>query len=380
MTGKERILKAISHKEADRIPVDMGACLATAINIKAYIALLDFLGFEKKNVKLTNRLSQLAKVDEKVLKEFSIDTRGIYPKLIFSGDFIQHENGSSVVDEWGINWFMPKNDGHFYDMISHPLKDSTDKEVNEYKWVDGGNQERFTDIEEQINEAMKSGSALVLGTTVGNGIFQTGNWLEGFEDFFCDLALGSIKAEIIMDKTLEIKCEYWETILEKWGSKLDIVVELDDLGTQSGLLISPDLYKNMIKPRHKKLFEFIKKKSPDIKILFHSCGSIKPLIPHFIDIGVDILNPVQISANDMEPEKLKNEFGKDITFWGGGIDTQNVLPKCKPEQVEYEIRRNLEVLAPGGGYVFAQVHNIQEEVPPENLIRMWETVLKYGVY
>ena len=380
MTGKERILKAVSHSEADRVPIDLGSSTASSINVKAYAALLELLGYKGEEIEFYNRLAQLAKVSKKVIRRFSIDTCCIFPKLISVEDFLQEDNGSSVIDEWGIKWFMPKKEGHYYDMIYHPLENCSIEDLNKYKWVDGANPDRFTDIPKQIDEALPHQNALVLGTTVGNGIFQTGNWLEGYFDFLCDIASGSSKAELIIEKVLEIKIAYWETVLDKWGSKLDIVFELDDLGMQSGMFISPETYKKIIKPRQKLLFDFIKSKSPHIKILFHSDGSIRSLIPHLIEAGIDILNPVQFTASNMNLAELKKEFGSDITFWGGGIDTQNTLPRGTPEEVEYEIRKNLEILAPGGGYVFSAVHNIQEEVPPENIIRMFDTVLKYGKY
>ena len=183
-----------------------------------------------------------------------------------------------------------------------------------------------------------------------------------------------------MDKMLEMKMQFWDAILGKWGDKLDIVQEQDDMGTQTGLLISPELYRKMIKPRQKILFDHIKKKAPHIKIFFHSCGSIRPIIADLIEVGADILNPVQVSAAGMEATRLKKDFGKDITFWGGGIDTQYTLPKGSAEDVKNEVRRRIDELGPGGGFVFAPVHNIQAEVPPENLIAMWETILKYGKY
>lgn len=380
MTGRERVLKAISHSEPDRVPIDLGSTIASSINIRAYVALLKLLGYKNERIEFSNILSQLAKVDKRIIKRFSIDTFGIFPKLVFGSDFEEHTNGSSIVDEWGIKWFMPKDHGHYYDMVYHPLENCSIDDLVKYKWVDGANPVRFTNMEAQLREGLEEQNALVLGATVGNGIFQTGNWLEGYYDFLCDVALGSSKAEMIMERVLEIKIAYWEVVLERWGSKIDIVFELDDLGTQSSLIISPETYKKMVKPRQKLLFEFIKKKSPHVKIMFHSDGSIKQLIPDLIEVGIDILNPVQISASGMNPTDLKKEFGNDITFWGGGVDTQYTLPKGTPGEVEYEVRKNLEILAPGGGFIFAPVHNIQEEVPPENIIKMFETVLKYGKY
>lgn len=380
MTGRERILMTISHKEPDRIPIDLAATHATTIHIKAYKALLDYLGYTDRKIETAGVLGQLAEVDEDILEKFGIDTRGLWARLIFSGGPEKSESGITKTDEWGIKWFMPDDSGYFYDMISHPLKDSSMEEIKKYKWPVGDDPRRFTGLDELVQNGVANHYAMVFGTTIGNGFLQTGNWLESFEDFFCDLALDSPKVEFIMDKMLGMKMQFWDAILEKWGDKLDIVQEQDDMGTQTGLLISPELYRKMIKPRQKILFDHIKKKAPHIKLLFHSCGSIRPIIPDLIEVGVDILNPVQVSATGMEPTQLKKDFGRDITFWGGGIDTQYTLPKGSVEDVKNEVRRHIDEFKPGGGFVFAPVHNIQAEVPPENLIAMWETILKYGKY
>ncbi len=377
MTGKERILKAISHKEADRVPIDLGSSTATSINIKAYAALLELLGYKEENIEFYNVLTRLAKVDTKIIRRFSIDTCGIYPKLIFLGDFLQQDNGSSVIDEWGIKWFMPKVEGHYYDMVSHPLENSSVEDINKYKWVNGANPERFTDIELQIEEALQQKNALVMGVTVGNGIFQTGNWLEGYYDFLCDVASGSSKAETIMEKVLEIKIAYWDSILDKWGEKLDVVFELDDLGMQSGLLISPDKYLTMVKPRQRHLFEYIKKKSPNVKIMYHSCGGIKPLIPHLIEAGIDILNPVQISAFDMDPANLKKEFGKKVTFYGGAVDTQKTLPFGTPEDVRREIIDRIKILGKYNGYIISPSHEVTSDCRNENFQMLLSTLKDY---
>ena len=212
MTGKDRVLKAITHCEADRVPIDLGSSTATSINIKAYSSLIEFLGYKKEKIEYYNILAQLAKVDKKIIKRFSIDTYCIFPRMLFNGEFSEENNGTSVIDEWGIKWFMPRNKGHHFDMVGHPLKNCTIKDLYEFEWINGSNPDRFTDMGFQINEALKEKNSLVLGATVGNGIFQTGNWLEGYEDFLCDVALGSSKAEMIMEKVLEIKIEYWGAI------------------------------------------------------------------------------------------------------------------------------------------------------------------------
>jgi uroporphyrinogen decarboxylase len=183
-----------------------------------------------------------------------------------------------------------------------------------------------------------------------------------------------------MDRVLELKINYFDTLLTEIGDQVHIVRELDDLGSQQGLLISPEMYREFIKPRQKKLFDFIKRKAPGVKILFHSCGSVYEIIPDLIEVGADILNPVQVTAASMDSLKLKKEFGSEITFWGGGVDTQEILPRGTAQQVRDEVKRRIDDLAPGGGFVFATVHNIQEDVPIENIIALLETLREYGIY
>ncbi|MFW6370700.1 MAG: uroporphyrinogen decarboxylase family protein, partial [Bacteroidota bacterium] len=160
----------------------------------------------------------------------------------------------------------------------------------------------------------------------------------------------------------------------------DVIVEADDYGTQESQLISPDQFRQNFKPHINRVLQFIREKSPKSFIFFHSCGNVRPIIPDFIEMGVDILNPVHISARGMEPVALKKDFGKDITFWGGGVETQNILPNGTPQQVADDVKRNIDALAPGGGFVFNTIHNIQAEVPPENILAMWETLKEYGKY
>jgi len=183
-----------------------------------------------------------------------------------------------------------------------------------------------------------------------------------------------------LDKITELKMRYWAKALEAVGGNVLLVSEADDLASQQSLLCSPDLYRSMIHPYHKKLFSFIKTKAQSpVHIFYHSCGAVKPLIPLLIEEGVDVLNPVQVSARDMDTQTLKREFGRDITFWGGGVDTQQVLPTGSPHEVREEVRRRIGDLAPGGGFVFAAVHNVQSDVPPENFMAMWETLQEFGV-
>jgi uroporphyrinogen decarboxylase len=183
----------------------------------------------------------------------------------------------------------------------------------------------------------------------------------------------------MLDRMVEYKKAYWERALTEIGGLVDVLIEADDMAGQQALLFSPDTYRRLIKPRHQQLFSFIKQQAP-VKLFFHSCGAIRPLIGDLIEAGIDILNPVQISAAGMELRELKQEFGGDLVFWGGGVDTQGVLASGTPEDVKEDVKRNIEALAPGGGFVFAAVHDIQADVPPKNIMAMWEAWKTYGVY
>jgi uroporphyrinogen decarboxylase len=184
----------------------------------------------------------------------------------------------------------------------------------------------------------------------------------------------------LFDKMVDLKLAFWEMALPALGDVVDIVTYADDYGTQQSQLISPRMFREQLKPRIAILFTRIKELAPHVKQFFHSCGNVRPLIPDYIEIGTDILNPIHIRAANMNPVELKRDFGSEIVFWGGGVDTQDVLPHGTPQQVKDDVRRNIEALAPSGGFVFSTVHNIQADVPPENVIAMYEALAEYGVY
>jgi uroporphyrinogen decarboxylase len=201
----------------------------------------------------------------------------------------------------------------------------------------------------------------------------------GFEDWLVDLIAHPGFAGALLDRVVEIQAQMIQHILQAVGANVDVVLCPDDLGMQNAPLISPKLYRQMIKPRQKTLFAVIKRYT-DAKLLLHSDGAIAPLIGDFIDIGVDVLNPIQVSAAGMGDTRwLKRTFGKDLSFWGA-IDTQHILPFGTPQAVKEEVEKRIQDLAPGGGYVLASVHNIQSEVPPENICAMFEAGLRYGSY
>jgi uroporphyrinogen decarboxylase len=212
------------------------------------------------------------------------------------------------------------------------------------------------------------------------GIFEMAQRIVGMEECLILMASDPRLAGTLFDKMLELKLAFWEMALPELADRVDVVAEFDDYGTQTSQLISPRMFRQQLKPRLRTLFARIKQLAPEAKRFFHSCGNVRPIIPDLIEIGVDILNPVHVRATGMEPLALKRDFGDALVFWGGGVDTQGVLPTGTPQEVKDDVRRNVEALAPGGGYVFSPVHNIQADVPPENILAMFEALEVYGVY
>jgi uroporphyrinogen decarboxylase len=258
-------------------------------------------------------------------------------------------------------------------MATHPLPgEDPMTELGAYRFPDPRDPRRSEGLYAKAERYRRDGYPVIVAGTIGNGFLQTGNFLRGFENFLCDLLINRAFVEALLDKVLELKLAWWDRILDELGDLAQVVLEQDDLGTQQGLFISPEQYRTLIKPRQRQLFGFIKRKAPGVKIFFHSCGSVFRIIPDLIEVGVDILNPVQISAAEMEPARLKKEFGKSLVFWGGGIDTQKTLAGGTGQAVRDEVKRNIDCFAPGGGFIFATVHSIQGDVPLANLFAMWE--------
>ncbi|MBI5117123.1 hypothetical protein HZA56_11670 [Candidatus Poribacteria bacterium] len=235
-------------------------------------------------------------------------------------------------------------------------------------------------LREEAQRLRDTGCAVVF-SLYGLGLFDMALLLHGIEDTLVDMMLNPALMEDLFDRINGFQMQLWERVLETVGGNIDVCLHSDDLGTQNGPMFSPELYRKLLKPRHTKLFSHIKKTAKtEVKVLLHSCGSIRAIIPHLIETGIDALNPIQVSAARMDTKDLKREFGKELSFWGGGIDTQDVLPHGSPAQVKDEVKHRIEDLAPGGGFVFTAVHNVQADVPPENLRAMWETFQEHCRY
>lgn len=381
MNSRERFLCTLEHKEPDRVPFDLSSTGSTEIALIAYRNLLNYLGI-KKRVKMLTLAAQRACVDEVVLKKLNVDTRGIHPNVPIQWKVKTKEDDHYTYyeDGWGIIRKKPKIGGLYYDIIEHPLANVDTTDIEKYPWPNPTDAVIFRGLKEQVLKLYKeTDAALVVGRTFGNGILAMAGYLEGYENCFCDLISNPKRVNKIMDKILELKMEYWNKMLTEIGDYVDIVVEYDDLGTQDSLIISPELYREYVKPRQKVLFDFIKKKAP-VYIFFHSDGAIYELIPDLIEVGIDILNPMQIGLPKMDARVLKKEFGNYLTFWGGGVDTQHTFPHGTPKEVKYEVKRRIQNFSTRGGFVFATVHCIQADVPPENIMAMWEALQEYGVY
>jgi len=381
MNSRDRIISVLNHRESDKVPFDLGSTWNTGIHINAYKGLLSYLDVDSYDSKICDVVQQLVCIHEDILNKFKVDTRGIFLKNPSNWrlDIENSDDGSSYfVDQYGIKWRMPKG-GYYFDLCYSPLSKFSARNLNKYNFPNPRDRECLRGLEEEIIDFYNKGFFIIFNSISG-GFLELSLLLRGFENFYCDLVNYRKFACLVMDKLHEIDIEYCDFILSNFGRYIQMVYTANDLGSQNSLLISPDTYRKYIKPRQKELNSFIKKKKPDIFIYFHSCGAIYEIIPDLIEAGVDALNPVQVSATSMDTKKLKKEFGKDISFWGGGVDTQRILPFGTAQEIREEVKKRIDDLAPGGGFVFAAVHNIQADVPPQNIMAMWEALQKYGKY
>ena len=375
MNSRDRILTTLEHRKPERIPFDLGSTLVTGITRNAYIKLTKYLGEEPRELKLFDTVQQLVVMEETILRKLKIDTRGLMPNIVRKNPCIKEEEFKSFIDEWGVTWKMPREKGLYFDIVKNPLSgDITEKNIDNFPWPDPTDKHLLEGMKQKAERFYRDGYAVILESFC-SGILEMSCRLRGYEQFYSDLAITPKLACKLMDKFLELKIQFYEMVSGEIGSYIQFIREGDDVAGQESLLISPKMYQNYIKPRHKELFKAQKRVFPQpFYTFFHSDGALYDLIPDFIETGVDILNPVQVSAKGMDILKLKKEYGKELSFWGGGIDTQRTLPQGSPEEVRKEVKRRIEILAPDGGFILATVHNIQDDVPPENIMALWETV------
>lgn len=384
LTSLERLRAALEHREPDRVPFDLGSSLVTGMHRTAYANLRRYLGLPERPPELIDAKQQLALIHEDVLDRLAVDVRPLVPGKPAGAAPWREGDYDYMGDEFGVLWKMPVQGGFYFDMAAHPLADADPDDravLRNLRFPDPLDPIRYAGLAERADRIMNGEKkAYVLGRNAA-GLLEVALCMRGFENFFVDLALNPSFAEGLLDAILEFKLAYWRKVMAVVGRNVLVVSEADDLATQQGLLIGPEMYRRFIKPRHQRLFSAIKEAAQaEVYLFLHSCGAVKELIPDLIETGVDILNPVQVGAKGMDTAELKRSFGRGLTFWGGGVDTQHVLPHGTPQQVRAEVRRRIEDLAPGGGFVFNTVHNTQADVPPENYMAMWEAWRDYGTY
>ncbi|MCF7954666.1 MAG: hypothetical protein K9M75_02580 [Phycisphaerae bacterium] len=382
MTSRERVLKAINHQEADRVPIDLGG-FQTGIHKNAYKDLLDYLGL-KEEIVILDPVQQLAKPSEEVLKRFHVDTRYIcaHGPDSFKGGIEKNErNGRlwhDLKDEFGVIWSMPDDQNLYMDISHHPLADATIEDVANYPFPKGNDPTRFTGVREEALK-MREETPYALCTGIHGVVYETCWYMRGLEQWLMDTILNQEFCEAVLDKIAEFWIDYCTGFMEAVGDIVDVIMIGDDLAGQSGPLFRADFYKNIVKPRQKKLTQHIRSLT-DAKIWYHTCGNCRSLINELSDNGVDILNPVQTSADGMDPQELKDEFGKKMVFWGAGCDSQHTLPFASPKDVKAEAAEAMRIFKPGGGYVFNNIHNIQGGVPPENVVALFEGAYENSWY
>lgn len=375
MNSRERVLAAINHIEPDMIPIDMGSTENTTLCRIAYINLRAHLGMvpDPEPYVISREMDSVFPAED-MLQHYAIDFRAVRPSSAYVPATVELDDG--FIDEFAIRW---RKASYYFDMVEHPLADKPIEFLDHAPYADPAIPERRIGLKEQAKSLFEETDMCVTVGHIAMGPFEMSGNLRGYENFLVDLYADPNYATALLDKNLENTIGFWETYLDEIGDYVHVVYQGDDLGTQIGPWISPTMYRKWIKPRHKALFDFIRTKTK-AKILLHSCGSVYDYIPDLIEIGVDALNPVQVSAAKMDLVRLKRDFGKDLCFWGGGVDTQNVLPNASIAELKDHVKKVLEIMAPGGGFVWVPVHNIQSDISPEKIDAVYQTVLENRRY
>jgi uroporphyrinogen decarboxylase len=380
MTPRQRILAALDHKESDRIPIDLGSSIVTSCTKAAYEPLREHLGLPGEDIVVYDEVQQLPYIGEDVLARFGVDTRMVQlpPTHVQGVEIVDDGEYWAMWDRWGSKMRMPKDKPLYYDWVDFPIKEFTLEALDAYDWPEPDPPELIAGLKARAEHLRATTEYALVGSgVIGGGIFEQPCRTVGMEQFMMSMLTAPDFSAKLVDGITDIYIESVDRYLSQVGELIDVFTFWDDVATQQGWMINPQSYIEVIKPRQKRLFDAIKART-DAKIFYHGCGAVFELIPHLIDIGVDIVNPVQVSAEGMDSARLKKAYGNDVVFWGGGVDTQKVLPFGTPEEVRDEVKHRIDDLAPGGGYVFATVHNIQAYVPPENIEAAFDTALTYG--
>jgi len=406
-TSRERVMLAVNHREPDQVPIDLGGHRSSGIMAIAYNKLKQHLGITEGDIYVYDFVQQLAIIEPPVMQRFGVDTielgRGfaltpqdwrdwvlpdgtpckipayIHPVKVGNDWHVYHEDGTLLT--------IQKEGCLYFEQVCWPLADSDDqtfqdveKALEKVMWSSLGTPPAPIGYDPEGLQKLTAGAKALRASTdkaiiglFGGNLLEIGQMLFRNDNFLYLLAAEPQRVHRFLDKMVELHLANLEKFLSAVGPYIDIILFGDDLGMQTGPQISPRMYHEYFQPREKIMWETAKKLA-DVKVMLHSCGSLYPLLPGLIDAGLDIIQPVQTTTQNMEPDKLKAEFGKDLCLWGGGSNTRDVLPYGTPQQVADDVRRRVEILAPGGGFVFQQIHNIMADVPPENIVAMLDAV------
>jgi uroporphyrinogen decarboxylase len=362
------VLAALRHETPDRVPMDLGGGRASSIHLTAYRNLAKKLGLAVPPPEILDVMQQVAGVHGSVQDALDVDIEFVNtdPAVVLDGD----EIGTHYTDEWGVTRRMPE-DGLYYDQDTGPLAgEITVADIAKHPWPDPHDAERTRGLRERV-QAARDGSDRAVCMGVRGSIVHLSQYLRGFEDWYYDMAGDQEVIGALLDALLEVLLPVIDAQLKAAGDLCDIIFLGDDIGAQNGLQVSPDTYRKVIMPRHRKVFEAVRRGAPEAFIGMHTCGSVVDVIDDLIEIGVQVLNPIQVSARDMEPRALKERFGDRLSFWGA-MDTQQTLPFGTEDEVRAEVRDRVGVLGEGGGYILSAVHNVQPDVPTENLLAMFD--------
>jgi uroporphyrinogen decarboxylase len=374
-SSRDRVLCALNHEEPDRVPLFLGASGATTVLGPGYAKLKDHLGIKGGPERWFSKAMQYRWLDEEVMQQLGSDARAIVPGPAESV-FAKEISDDHIIDIWGTPWRRAP-DSIYYEIAGFPLRTATLDDIDRYPWPKLTSPSRFVALVEQAQAIQKAGYATVL--VAGVSVFEQACVMRGIDAVLMDMAGDEDFFTALMTKFKNLAVEYVDALLRDVGPYVDVFVTGDDLGMTAGPMMSPAAYRRLIKPHHADLLAAIKRRTSG-KIFFHSCGNIYRLLGDLADAGVDLLNPVQVSAGEMgDTARLKREFGNRLSFCGG-IDTRQVLPHGTPDEVRSEVRRRIKDLAPGGGYVAAAVHCLQPDVPPENIVAVCDEVKKAGQY
>ena len=374
---RERVLRAIAHEEADRYPLDLGMHFSTGISVFAYHNLREYLGLDTSRIEAIDPVQLLARVDDDILERFHIDTKLLRPAWVnpvrwnIRGDYtFLYPNGPKrellANGDWVISKEGQGGPGRMRLPVGGFFCDGDWLNIRDYE------------MDETLRVTGREAERIYKESDYFTCYMSFTGFFTGL-DYACDMLTDPDGVRAHNQRLLDRELLHARKLIEHGKDYIGCVEINSDLGMQSGPMCNPELYGELVAPYLKQLCAFIHENS-DYKLFLHCCGSVEPFLPYIIDAGIDILNPVQISAANMDPADLKRKYGGRICFWGGGCDTQNVLGRAAPEQVRANVKALTDTFKPGGGFVFNQVHNIMGNVPPENIVAMLDAAYENSFY